>query len=80
MTAKELWTKLVNEGTGQLENDGTTLIPKKEYKIKGDVIEKLVKNPDGNVTVIVRHVTVIDHPGENIDYSIYGTPKHSMGD
>lgn len=80
MTAKELWAKLLSDGTGQLADDGNSLIPKKEYKIKGDVVDKLVKNKSGDIEVILKHITVINHPGENIDYSLYGTPKHSMGD
>lgn len=80
MNSKQLWSKLIDENMGYLECDGTKLIPKKEYKINNTVIDHLEKDIDGKITIILKKIEIIDHPGDNIDYSLYGTPKHSMGD
>ena len=80
MNAKELWDKLLIENTGVLDPTGNILTPTKKYRIKGSIIKDLVKNADGKITINLERVDIINHEGENIDYSLYGTPKHSMGD
>lgn len=80
MNSKQLWNKLIDENMGDLECDDTKLIPKKEYKINNTVIDHLEKDVDGKITIILKKIEIIDHPGEDIDYSVYGTPKYSVGD
>lgn len=80
MNAKELWSKLLAEGTGILDPSANTMTPTKKYSIEGGVIKNLVKDTNGNITINLEHIDIIEHKGENIDYSLYGTPKHSMGD
>lgn len=71
MTNIELWTKLVE--TQKCEVVGSKLYPDRELKIGGKVVDHLEKNGD-DVRIILKHT--IHHPGENIGYGIYGTPKH----
>lgn len=72
MTSRDLWTKLI-EG-GRCRVSGNSIYPEQVLKIGGKVIDHLEKKDD-DVSIILKDV--IHHPGEDIDYSVYGTPKHA---
>lgn len=75
MTTTQLWDKIIADNAGTLSENGTLLVPIKEYKINNDTVDHLNKDENGKVTVTLKHVDMIDHPGEDIDYSLYGSPK-----
>lgn len=79
MNARELWQKLIDEKCASFDSTKKVLTPLKHLKIKGDVIKNLTKDDNGKITINLEHRVTIDHPGENIDYSLYGTPRLSMG-
>jgi hypothetical protein len=80
MNAKQLWDKILAENTGYLDKSAKKLTPTKEYRIKGDIVQNLIKDDEGKISINLKHAEEIIHKGENIDYSLYGTPEHSMGD
>ena len=77
MNAKQLWNKLIEEHTGVLDPTGCILTPNRDYKIDGSVVESLIKDEKERITINLKHIDVINHEGENIDYSLYGTPKNT---